>query len=819
MRRVIIKLLSWLQEVTTDKSWMLGIFIVLWLASTCAIYFSKPWESSDYVLDNGKIEQKYNQIDYKEMGNGRGQVMAAYDALKLFSISNDEVVELELNSLENKAAYALMFLAPIFTFIAILQFFIGRILLFFVRIGIENEKHIVLLGLGSWGLHYARSLSNSGKKVVVIDKNPSEQAVEEVIKSWTNKGQQPIQLIIGDCLDKKILKQANVGSCSKVLPLLGYEEGGGDAANIDAAYEVRKVLKEVKVDAKGELPVILLPVEDIRLATSLATYKRFSEHHGEVEIRFFNIMQQAVVRHLHQFPPELYADIFKQDNIHFSIYGLGDFAINLIYVIAHLGHYRTWEEDAYVKNKKVQSKRVQITIYDQKEQADAMGDLKALFPQLEQVIDVNYKQTSLMALDFAAELANPVTQHFFCMSDEALAVRYATKLRKNQMLTTLSNTPIFVRSLDGKGLSRLIESNCGEDEWPDSIFPLVLLPNKLGEQDYFSKDIDNLARCLNYSKVNGFDEEEKEELWETLASDFKHSSFYQAFYLNVRLRSIGYQWLPNKSKAESCRSWDDEGNASLYHHIAHLEHDRWKSERWLLGWNKGDIRTIEDIERSHPELEGKEEYKKWKPTYDIRQAKNIAKYIEQAECKLIKTEVVCQATQVNHNTIYMFNLLDHEARKSASIIIQENRCEQVIALLPLPYEIIHALLPIVWKDKSEHGICAEQTLAEISQLTGQVGLYVEMPLQHPFSEWEKKEIPKELPKESLTEEDELIKKEYNDWMKLLQGWLAEANLLTNEYIRIRTSKKPEILDESCPVAWKSTFLTKPGLKENISAKR
>jgi len=675
-----------------------------------------------------------------------------YDVLRVFTFSANDF---KLETLTKKNDLPLLIMIWVDT-VFMVTAFLSLVVKAIVRSVIARDipsKHIIIFGLGEWGLHYAKALAKSNFDVVVIDKDPSDAAVEEVIETWADKSYKGkrIRLIKGDCLDDDILKKAKVDEASKILPLLE-----SDGNNIDAAYQVRKHLREN--DQADQ--VILLPVDDIRLSTSLASYKRFSEHHGETEIRFFNIMQQAAVRHLINHPPELYADIFGQKNVHFAIYGLGDFAINLIYVIAQIGHYRTWPLDA--DPEKIESLRVKITIYDQKPESEAMADLKGLFPNLDKVIDYQYISTALMSLDLYQEimwnhkLDRPVTQHIFCMNNETLAVRYATKLRKAQTHHANANTPIFVRSLDGTGVARLIESNCGEEEWPDNIFPLTLLSDNLGENDYFSENIENIAKAFNDYKLEdkAFTKKEAGERWGEISADFKHSSFYQAFFLSSRLRAVGYHWKLKGENVVNDDTW--ELKADLHKHIARLEHDRWKSERWLLSWDtmqKGESRTLGDIARIHPELEDKVSNALWYSNYDIEQAENLPKYLDKAGCELtrLNTNALVEPENLNliieANEIVMLSLLDGKARKLIEKYLTGGlEAKRVFAFLPLPYEIIKSLAGVFSKvrkleidtedQKTYKEIRAEKLLGHISKLAGSVGTYIEMPLIRPFGNWQ-----------------------------------------------------------------------------------
>ena len=788
-----VQFLNWLNTKLEDRSFLVFVFLILWGFSSWVIYNTKPMDEKMVITTLNEVDSSFSSVKYKDMGSGRVCLQAPYDALKLFTLSNDEAISLKwggeswkewwgegwCDNWANRVTRILVWILPIFTILSFLQFFLRRFMLRAIgRVPFLKDvdgDHIVIIGLGAWGQHYADALHESNKQVVVIEKDPTEAAINKVIDTWVNTkvgDKKPIYLITGDCLSNSDLDKAGVKSAKKVLPMLK-----SDGENIDIAYKVRDLIKDSKAP-----PVILLPVDDIRLSTSLASYSRFADHNSATEIRFFNIMQQAAVRHLMEHPPELYAHIFKQENVHIAIYGLGDFAINLIYVIAHIGHFRTWPMESATD--KMTSKKARITIYDQKSEKDIRGDLKALFPNLNEVIEVEFVSTELMNINFDNVLnmqnkeqdaihkgkKQDITQHIFCISNETVSVRYATKLRKYQMRHKNKNVPIFVRSLDGKGVSNLIESNEGNDEWPDNIYPLVLLNKKLADEGYFSDPIDRIAKAFNNAQDSpDFDVREKKmkelvkddnKKWGETSADFKHSSYYQAFYLSTRLRSVGYRWQVGKRDLGNPSAWSKK--EELHYHIAHLEHDRWKSERWILGWTNKGKRTFDDIAKIHEELEAKDTNKAWNPDYDIRQAKHLDFHLAKAKCHLVKMKVVGlissekQPKEYKKEEIIIFNLLDKGARDKVEELLKEGyRKENIIALLPLPIEIVKGLLNLL-KDVSEipkgsegaENLTAlvkrispsDKSLSKIMRLSGKVGTYIEMPLEHPYDMWKKNDL-------------------------------------------------------------------------------
>jgi len=770
-----------------------------------------------------------------------------YDVLRVFSLSANDFELAKLTWGESWALLIMIWLDALFMITAFLSLAAERMVRSVLAIGIpKDRKHVIIFGLGTWGLHYAKALASSGIDVVVIEKDSSDAAVKEVVETWVgeNYNGKRIHLIDGDCFDNKTLEKAQIANANKILPLLK-----GDGANIDAAYRVRKYFSDNRGQQRGQ--VVLLPVDNIRLSTSLATYKRFSDHNGEIEIRFFNIMQQAAVRHLINHPPELYADIFGQKQIHFAIYGLGDVAINLIYVIGQLCHYRTWDIDSGDARNEV--KKVRVSIVDQ-DIDKTEQEIKYLFPNLREVLDIYIIPSAISngsaANDYFLPTGNqlqgdktfvpPVTQHFFCFKDETLSVRCAVKLRRQQMKQSSLNTPIFVRSHDGKGLARLIESNCDKAEWPDNIFPYIILSGKLDEDIYFSECIERVAKAFNDWKCEDgetIEEKNLNEQWGNISSDFRHSSFFQAAYLGIRLRSVGYDWI----KDELATGQDEwvKDSASIVH-LALLEHQRYKAERWMLGWSHGE-RTLDDIARSHNELESLSSNMNWGDGYDMDQARQLPSYLKEAGCRVEKVESVgvikpSGKLNINKKEHILFNLLDARARGKIKALLGDDKemSKQITGLLPLPFDVIKAILPLVWnvselrslgkeiklkseqeiesefehidrlldcikpagsendKDISEQSVIEDipkqSVIKDISEISGKIAMYIEMPLQQSFDQWKA-----------------------NDLQVL--DYLCDACIATDNYIRCRSDKVIGVSSKLEDIGVSTSFLPKPGIKE------
>jgi len=529
--------------------WFLGLLVISWIIVLIVDPFNL--QPLSVFASCGDFSQALKSL-----------FLDLYYALRLFAVSANDVEGFYKGAV-SWPILLMSFLDTAFLAVAIVSLASERLIRDQLGRGLPSKDHIIILGGGSWGLHYALILVNNGINVIIVDSAPSSEVVETLIaRRIKDKSSKEGQLYLVQANFKagatghELLVRVKAKNAKKIVTMLEK-----DGANIDAAYALRKILSEKDFETDSQ-PTIMLPVDDIRLATSLAMYKRFAEHKSKVEIRFFNIMQQAAVRHLMKHPPELYADIFDHQRAHFAIYGLGDLAINLIYVISQLCHYRTW--DIGERNVTTSVSKVMVTIIDQ-DIEKAKKEMLYLFPNIEQVLEIEYKNSAIIdgiaANDYFLPKADgstkgsesknvpPVTQHFFCFKDETLSIRCAIKLRKKQMKRTELNTPIFVISVDARGLSRLIDSNCDDDEWPDNIFPLVVLSKDLTDDIYFSDSVETIAKSFNAGLGSSKDKDDEvkrkkrfHSKWGNLPSGFKHSSFFQAAYLRIRLQALGYDW-------------------------------------------------------------------------------------------------------------------------------------------------------------------------------------------------------------------------------------------------------------------------------------
>ena len=97
------------------------------------------------------------------------------------------------------------------------------------------QHHIVLVGLGRLGYRTFLTLRRLGHAVVVIERDPQNQFLEEVRRDGS-------PLLIGDARREALLEDANIRDAKSIV--LATDD---DMANLETALDARKINAEVRV--------------------------------------------------------------------------------------------------------------------------------------------------------------------------------------------------------------------------------------------------------------------------------------------------------------------------------------------------------------------------------------------------------------------------------------------------------------------------------------------------------------------------------------------------------------------------------------------
>lgn len=146
---------------------------------------------------------------------------------------------------ESPFLQALFFLVPVLGLTVIIEGIVDLSLMLRDRRRYERSwcimmaeslsRHIVLVGLGKLGFKTYRVLHQLGEPIVVIERNPESQFLEEVRRDGT-------PVLVGDARREALLNDANIARAKSVI--LATDD---DLANLEIALDARKLAPDIRV--------------------------------------------------------------------------------------------------------------------------------------------------------------------------------------------------------------------------------------------------------------------------------------------------------------------------------------------------------------------------------------------------------------------------------------------------------------------------------------------------------------------------------------------------------------------------------------------
>lgn len=146
---------------------------------------------------------------------------------------------------QNWALQVLFFIVPILGLTVIIEAIIDFALMlrdrrryersWCIMLAASFKDHIVLVGLGRLGYRTFLTLRRLGQPIVVIERNPESQFLEEVRRDGS-------PLLIGDGRHEAFLEDANISRARSII--LATDD---DMANLEVALDARKINPDVRV--------------------------------------------------------------------------------------------------------------------------------------------------------------------------------------------------------------------------------------------------------------------------------------------------------------------------------------------------------------------------------------------------------------------------------------------------------------------------------------------------------------------------------------------------------------------------------------------
>lgn len=481
--------------------------------------------------------------------------------------------------------------------------------------------HTVVCGLGEAGMAYVEHLKDLGAylrhgPIVVIERDPENPNID-ICRSLG------VPVIVGDALNATgdILREARTRRAERVIGLLRE-----DRANVQFVLRVQqrigregdrwweRLWRQAFGDVGRPLPRIIAQVDDPQLAHRMEHYEKITKY-STADVRFHNIHAIQAQQFLLQYPPDLYADLFGQPAPHFVIYGFGRLGQQVFSEAVRLCQFRSGAPPSFtIVDRDIERVRRILDeevpeIYRKRGMAPQIALIRALHG-----VTIDPPALSAAMLDKLVGWRAPavVTQHVICFSDEEKAVSLAIALRDQLMQRRNANAPIFVRTRRVRGMATLLDSNSGQQEIPDGLFPFASLETALDPRALDNAWVEDLAYALHViGYLNRADPRRRrpaDQPWEQLDDLHRRGNRLAALHADAKLRALGLHrfarprptWLRRESGQRDRYGASDTVYTvpiAQWEPLADLEHRRYVAVRLADGWRSGDSRS--DALRRH----------------------------------------------------------------------------------------------------------------------------------------------------------------------------------------------------------------------------
>lgn len=464
------------------------------------------------------------------------------------------------------------------------------------------KQHYVVCGLGHWTVALLTELRKGDKKVLVIEKNPSD----ELIPTCT---QLKIPVLIGDATTEAILEEARIRHAAGLIAF-----SNDDGTNIEITLAARKLQPATSADRR---PLTCYThVVDRELMMAIEQHETLAEPGGAMDVQLFNSYEnaarQAVADAISHVTPEQLDAI---DTVHLIVLGLSAMGESVVLQAVRNCHFKPGRE-------------FRITLVEPNQQA--VEAFLARYPALPELcefrpeIGTGTEPTIRALIETAVRDQRQLVVLAVCFEGDQRSLDAVLRLPR---AVTVRRVPVYLRLSSPGGLATLVAGGAAPDSGlPGEIRPFGL-PKQCGGPDAIMRpEVDAVARAIHDAyrierlgqelKKNGrsiapdivrppVHHEKLEPLisehfdlrtelamlpWERLPEGFRNSNRLQADHIPVKLLSVG--WYAADRPASSADTLVDFSQRTDEHRkevdlLAEIEHRRWIAERRLAGWVRG----------------------------------------------------------------------------------------------------------------------------------------------------------------------------------------------------------------------------------------
>ncbi len=520
-----------------------------------------------------------------------------YAAIRLFNLESGQVDGALPWPLEiaRWLAPAVLFYAVIYGFLLATHEHVG-----WLRAH-RYHHHVILCGLDEKSARLAQDLLDRQPRprLIAIDPNPQL----DTLNVLRDRG---LILLPGLSTDEVMLRKAGVDRARYLIAVTGHDE-----ENLEIAA---KAFEQTATAGKTLQPpnplTCYVQVTNIGLRQVFYDHPLFATDYPYFDGRLFNLYERGARRLLAEAAPDHLCPVHgpQDPSPQILIVGLGALGQQVALQAARLGHYANF-------------RRLRLTVID----ADGGAReryLRSLYPVLSEIVDWRYRD----AADYGAN-SEQLTEWvrdpalavvYVCLDNDAQGLNIARRYHQHLQ----ASAAVVVSLSQHTHLAEVIAPSAGAQSplfYPnfaplsyDHLYPSLrpilvfdLIDRAFRARQVLDEELDQLAKALH--------DHYREPLlqqgqtgpglldWSELSETLQDSNRYQADFLPVRLRLLGYRLRRQPADADSRVLLKDfEVPEDQLDTLARMEHTRWVAERRLAGWTLGDPR--DDSRKRHPDL-------------------------------------------------------------------------------------------------------------------------------------------------------------------------------------------------------------------------
>ena len=578
-----------------------------------------------------------------------------------------------------------------------------------------------LVGLSDAAMVLVRDCHDKGMPVVAIEQRQDNRYLTECRRLR-------IPVLIGDGKQLDVLRRARILLARSLLSFIS-----NDDDNVELSLRIQEVLEASGPRLSAPLKVSI-QVQDMQLGERLESYPKFFEYPQKMEVRFFNLDEQAARALFSSYYPDVYADALGTDTVHIVILGYGTMGKHIANTALKQAHYGN-------------NKPLTLTVLDpDAERASAVFGRQC--PDISLAANVRFVEIELapevLRSDSARLLLDDATMFVCCHGSDSDNLTISLAMRQLALLAVLPNAPIFVALRNSRGLARLVETGQGHPEIPDGLYPFGMVEQLMRVDRMINERTDYLAVAVHQGFLDGLGEGVRTQAshrpWGLLPEVYRNYSRAQADHMRVKLRAVG---CTISREPNDTRFTDVETTR-----LAQMEKVRWNAERASLGWTYAETRS--DLAMVHPLLKPWSELTEEERAYDLKVNRDLPDLLKEQLGRGVSHQIVIGVTGHRaHRTT------PHRAALEAAIVGQLQDIERkhpgctfvvlsaladgsdrlvaelamkhldarLFAPLPLPYEIYKRSFG------SGDGLSNEDSTVEFQRFVGMSEVYFEMPLR------------------------------------------------------------------------------------------